>query len=42
MGNYEVLLYPKANRDIEEIYSYLAIDSMEIRELCGEQLSEIS
>lgn len=29
MGNYEVLLYPKANRDIEEIYSYLAIDKQE-------------
>ena len=29
MAKYEVLLYPKAHRDIEEIYSYLAIEKQE-------------
>ena len=29
MAKYEVLLYPKAYRDIEEIYSYIAIEKME-------------
>ncbi|MBR6484378.1 MAG: type II toxin-antitoxin system RelE/ParE family toxin [Clostridiales bacterium] len=29
MTKYEVLLYPKAYRDIEEIYSYLAIEKLE-------------
>ena len=29
MAKYEVLLYPKAYRDIEEIYSYLAIEKLE-------------
>lgn len=29
MTKYEVLLYPKAYRDIEEIYSYLALEKLE-------------
>ena len=29
MAKYEVLLYPKAYRDIEEIYSYLAVEKLE-------------
>ena len=29
MAKYEVLLYPKAYRDIEEIYSYLALEKLE-------------
>lgn len=29
MIKYEVLLYPKAYRDIEEIYSYLALEKLE-------------
>ena len=29
MAKYEVLLYPRAYRDIEEIYSYLALEKLE-------------
>ena len=29
MAKYDVLLYPKAYRDIEEIYSYLALEKLE-------------
>ena len=29
MAKYEVLLYPKAYRDIEEIYSYIALEKLE-------------
>ena len=29
MAKYEVLLYPKAYRDIEEIYTYIALEKLE-------------
>lgn len=29
MEKYEVLLYPKAYRDIEDIYSYIALEKLE-------------
>ena len=30
MEKYEVLLYPKSYRDLDDIYSYIAIDKMEL------------
>lgn len=29
MAKYDILLYPKAYRDIEEIYTYLALEKLE-------------